>query len=112
MESKTQASTTGDTTSTTWSFAPWFAARTRQLAGRAASFANSKVRLLGRAYGNRLQEAAQGVAHSAEQLTTRVVHSAQEAAQRASHRADETKSSAQHRREELVDKLDDKLDGR
>jgi hypothetical protein len=112
MESETHTSNTGDTASPTWSFAPWFGAKTRQLAGRAVSFATHKVRLLGRAYGNRLQEAAQSVAHSAEQLTTRVVHSAQETAQKASHRVDETKSRAEHRREELVDKIDDKLDGR
>lgn len=111
MESKTQASTTGDTTSPTWSFAPWFGAKTRQLANRAVSFARNKARLLGRAYGNRLQEAAQGVAHSTEELTTRVVHSAQETAQKAGHRIDETKSRAEHRRQELVDKIDDKLDG-
>lgn len=112
MEPKTHAFTTGDTASTTWSFAPWFGAKTRQLASRAVSFARSKVRLLGRAYGNRLQEAAQGVAHSTQELTTRVAHAAQEAAQKAAHRVDETKSSAQHRRQELVDKIDDKLDGR
>lgn len=90
MESKTHASTTGSTTSTTWSVAPWFGAKTRQLANRAVSFARSKVRLLGRTYGNRLQEVAQ----------------------KAGHRLDEAKSSALHRRQELIDKIDAKLDGR
>jgi hypothetical protein len=112
MESKTDASPTSDTTSTTWSFAPWVGAKTRQLANRAVSFARNKVRLLGSAYGHRLQETAQGVAHSTEELTTRVVHSVQETAQKAGHRIDETKSKGEHRRQELVDKIDDKLDGR
>jgi hypothetical protein len=111
MESKTQGSTTGDTTSTTWSFAPWLGAKTRQIADRAVSFARNNVKRLGSTYGHRLQESTQKVAHSTVELTTGVVHSVQEIAQKAGHRIDETRNKTAHRRQELVDEVDDKLDG-
>lgn len=109
MAPKNDASKPSDATKT-----KTLAAKTRaklgEVTGRAVGVAERRLRMLGKARGHRLQEAAQKVAHFGDRVATKVIHSAQEAAQKVTQAVDEAKGSAEHRRQELVDKLDEKLE--